>query len=128
MRKLMILILMVSVIVLLGFKEFETAIDFKSQGFERMHTTAYCLHGITASGGTTRPGIAACNPHIGEVALIYTLDGEYLGMYEVTDAGTNDRLVRGTSIDVWHDNLDECQEWMETTGGEIWVMWIKGDG
>mgnify|MGYP002523236824 CR=1 FL=1 len=96
--------------------------------FEQMHTTAYCLNGITASGGTTRPGIAACNPRIGQIAVIYTVDGEYLTTVEITDAGSNERLERGTSIDVWFSTLEECQDWMSKTGGEIYVQWIQGEG
>lgn len=97
--------------------------------FQQMHTTAYCLHGTTASGGTTRPGIAACNPHLGEMAVIYTLDGEYLTTVEITDCGGHERLQQGTSIDVWFDTLDKCQEWMtQTDNGEIMVQFIAGDG
>ena len=96
--------------------------------FQQMHTTAYCLHGTTANGGKTRPGIAACNPHMGEIAVIYSLEGEYLTTVEITDCGGHERLQRGTSIDVWFDTLEECQDWMALTGGEIKVQFIAGDG
>lgn len=93
-----------------------------------MYTTAYCLHGVTASGGTTHPGIAACNTHLGEVALIYSTDGEYLGMYEITDTGSTDGLNAGTVIDVWRANYTQCQSWMKLTNGRVYVQWVKGVG
>lgn len=95
---------------------------------ELMYTTAYCLHGTTANGGTTRPGIAACNTHLGEVALIYKEDGSYLGAYEITDTGATEGLKNGTVIDVWKANKTHCKGWMKVTGGRVYVQWVKGDG
>lgn len=95
---------------------------------ELMYTTAYCLQGTTATGGTTRPGIAACNTHVGDMAMIYGLDGEYLGMYEITDRGATDGLKNGTVIDVWEPDYDQCKSWMELTGGRVYVLWIHGEG
>jgi len=96
--------------------------------FQKMHTTAYCLHGTTATGGTTRPNIAACNTHVGEIAVIYTLDGEYLGQFEITDTGKTNGLKAGKVIDVWFDTYDECKQWMRITEGKVRVQWIKGIG
>lgn len=95
---------------------------------ELMYTTAYCLEGTTATGGTTRPGIAACNPHLGDIAMIYTLDGSFLGMYEVTDTGATEGLKNGTVIDVWKANYTHCKGWMKVTGGRVYVLWIHGEG
>lgn len=96
--------------------------------FTKMKTTAYCLHGVTATGGTTRPGIAACDPHIGEIAIIYTLDGEYLGSFEVTDTGGTDAIHKGYVIDVWFDTYEECKEWMIRTQGKCYCKFVKGKG
>ena len=95
---------------------------------ELMYTTAYCLHGITASGGQTRPGIAACNTHLGDVALVYSTSGVFLGAYEVTDTGSSSGLVAGRVLDVWRANKTHARGWMKLTGGKIYVKWIKGDG
>lgn len=131
--KKVITILMLIVIMLLatsgaradGLKHTEL---FETGEFEEMLTTAYCLHGTTATGGTTRPGIAACNTHVGEIAVIYTMEGEYLGMFEITDTGGTDGLMAGTVIDVWFDTLEECEEWMRITQGRAMVRWIGGVG
>lgn len=96
--------------------------------YEEMYTTAYCLHGITANGGTTRKGICACNPRLGQVAIVYTLDGEYLGLFECTDTGTTNGLQSGVVIDIWFDTYEECVEWMGLTGGKVKVLWIDGKG
>lgn len=96
--------------------------------FRKMHTTAYCLHGTTATGGTTRPGIAACNTHVGEIATVYTLDGEYLGQFEITDTGKTEGLKAGKVLDVWFDTYEECKEWMRLTGGKVYVAFTEGEG
>lgn len=95
---------------------------------ELMYTTAYCLHGITASGGQTRPGIAACNIHLGDVALVYTTDGVFLGAYEITDTGITDGLTSGRVLDVWRANKTHAKGWMKLTDGRVYVQWIEGDG
>lgn len=99
--------------------------------FQTMYTTAYCLHGITAIGGTTRPGICACNPHVGDIAMVYTMDGEFITMLECTDTGTTNGLQSGTVLDVWFDTYEECQEWMVRTSNDankVKVLWIHGVG
>ena len=99
-----------------------------TSGMQLMHTTAYCLHGITATGGTTRRGIAACNTHVGDIAVIYSTDGKYLGTYEITDTGGTEGLQRGTVIDVWKCNYTQCKSWMKLTNGKVYVQWIEGNG
>lgn len=99
-----------------------------TSGMELMYTTAYCLHGTTATGGTTRPGIAACNTHLGDIALIYTTDGVFLGAYEVTDTGATDGLKAGRVIDVWRANMSHAKGWMKLTDGRVYVQWIRGNG
>lgn len=105
-------------------------IDFETAGFQKMHTTAYILQGTTASGGTTRPGICASSlDHIGDIAVVYTLDGQFLGMYECTDTGAEGGGVRaGRVLDVWRKNMTQATSYMKLTGGQVWVKWIEGDG
>ena len=103
-------------------------LDFEAAGFQQMHTTAYVIHGTTATGTPTRPGICACNPHLGEVAIVYTLDGDYLGMYEVVDTGITNGLINGTVIDVWRCNMTQATNYMRITEGRVWVKFIKGNG
>lgn len=105
-----------------------TPLDFESAGYQKMYATAYILQGTTASGGTTRPGICACNPHLGDVAIVYTTDGDYLGMYECTDTGGTNGLKNGTVIDIWRANMTQAENFMRLTGGQVYVKWIEGDG
>ena len=134
MRKtaICLFIIMVCLISTLGVRAdgLDHSEVFKSDEveFQKMHTTAYCLHGVTANGGTTRPHIAACNPHLGEVATVYTLDGEYLGTFEITDTGKTKGLRAGRVIDVWFDTYEECKEWMRLTGGKVYVAFTEGEG
>ena len=93
--------------------------------WHKMSTTAYCLHGVTGSGGTTHPGIAACDPYLGQIAMIYTRDGEFLGQFEVTDTGGTDAIRQGHVIDVWFNDLDECQSWISKTRGKCMVYFIS---
>jgi 3D (Asp-Asp-Asp) domain-containing protein len=95
--------------------------------WHKMATTAYMIHGTTATGGTTHPGIAAADPYLGMVAMIYSMDGEFLGMYEVTDTGGTEAIRQGKVIDVWFPDLEQCKEWMRKTEGKCMVYFIDGN-
>ena len=73
-----------------------------------MYTTAYYQGEITANGSKVHHGGAACNPHLGDVAIVYTVDGKYLGTYEINDTGGTEGLHNGTVIDVYRKNLTMC--------------------
>lgn len=119
-----ILICMISISASADSLKWPEVFESDEVEFHKMHTTAYCLHGVTGSGGTTHPGIAACDPYLGQIAVIYTLEGEYLGMYEVTDTGGTDAIRAGHVIDVWFDDLEQCKEWMRTTKGKVMVYFV----
>ena len=82
--------------------------DFESSGFVQMYTTAYCMGHTTANGSKVQSGGCACNTHLGEVAEIYTLDGDFLGYYEVNDTGGSEGLQGGNVVDVYRCNLTQC--------------------
>ena len=103
-------------------------IDFAGQGFQKMATTAYCMGHHTANGSAVHTGGCACNPHLGEVAIIYTLEGQFLGYYECNDTGSSNGLVNGTVVDVYRNNLTQCEMYMRITEGHVWVKWVKGKG
>ena len=106
-------------------------IDWEANGFTVMHTTAYCVGHHTATGTAVRCDVAACNTHIGEMAIIYSMDGTYLGIYEVCDKGSAPGLVNGTAIDVYRRNLTQCISWMKLSakhGNRVYVKFVKGDG
>ncbi|MBR4406026.1 MAG: hypothetical protein IKT30_06600 [Bacteroidaceae bacterium] len=107
-------------------------IDFEGQGFEKMKTTAYCMGHHTANGSAVHEGGCACSPdHIGDVAIVYTLGGEFIGYLECNDtAGPDSAVTAGKVLDVYKPTLDMCQDYMEMVGESqsVWVMWVKGDG
>lgn len=123
-----ILIVLALCLISCGATRGERVNSVDTSGMQKMHTTAYCLHGVTANGGTTRPHIAACNTRIGQVAIIYSIDGEYLYTAEITDKGITNGLIAGNVIDVWFDTYEECEKWMRTTGGKCFVLWVDGKG
>lgn len=133
MRQTLIVILVLIWALSIGAERGEPhceSLDFEAAGFTKMHTTAYILQGTTADGGHTRPYICASSiDHIGDVAIVYTLDGEYLGTYECTDTGREGGGVRaGRTLDVWRKNMTQATSYMKLTNGEVYVKWIKGEG
>jgi len=107
-------------------------IDFAGQGFTKMYTTAYCVGHHTANGSAVHEGGCACSiDHIGDVAIVYTLDGEFLGYLECNDTGAEGGGVRaGNVLDIYKNDLESCQALMELIGKEqkCWVRWIEGNG
>lgn len=134
MRQAAALILMAAFLVLIGAKcpppEEPKQIDFEGNGFQKMNTTAYDVGHHTANGSAVHEGGCACSiDHIGDVAIIYTLEGEFLGYFECNDTGAEGGGVRkGTVVDIYRTDYDRCVEWMEITQGKCWVKWIEGDG
>lgn len=134
MRQAIALILIAVFFILIGAKcpipEEPKQIDFEGNGFQKMNTTAYDVGHHTANGSAVHEGGCACSiDHIGDVAIIYTLEGEFLGYFECNDTGAEGGGVRkGTVVDIYRTDYDRCVEWMELTQGKVWVKWIKGVG
>lgn len=97
---------------------------------ETMRCTCYLPTGhCTADGTEPYEGIIASNrDHLGDMALLYTMDGEYIGMYECRDIGGGRMLRNGTAIDVYRDNMDRAWEWIHTYGDYVQVIWIEAEG
>lgn len=107
----------------------DNSIHFEEQGFVKMHTTAYCMGHTTANGSKVHTGGCAVNyEHMGQIAEIYTLDGNFLGLYEVNDVGGTQGLQDGRVIDVYRNNLTQCEMYMKITGGKVWVRFTDGNG
>lgn len=91
-----------------------------------MYLTCYCPEScpgtITYSGVHVREGIAAVTEeHIGDIAIIFTTDGEFIGRFECLDKiGTGKKTV----IDVWKPNLQSAKELMAKTNGKVEVTFI----
>ena len=95
-----------------------------------MRFTCYCPEScagtITASGARVREGILASNrEHLGDGAMLYLMDGTFLGYYEALDIGGGKGLMNGTAVDVWTPNLTKAKELMTLTEGQVMVVWIK---
>lgn len=80
----------------------------------KMHATAYCLPGKTASGEPVREGICASGRKelYGKTVILYQRlpdgsVGKGLGVYEVKDTGCKENV-----IDVWMPDLDWCDNFM----------------
>lgn len=101
----------------------------------KMKSTAYCLDGITASGQYVRKGICACGDRalFGKTVVVYqrlpdNKIGDIIGIYEVLDTG-----CASTVIDVWCQDLDACQEYMNRVyedgcKGRVYVQVIDAEG
>lgn len=96
----------------------------------KMRCTCYLPTGnCTYDGTIPYEGVISCNKeHIGMTAILYTLDGDLIGIYECRDIGGNRMLRAGTAIDVYRDNMDRAKEWIATYGDYVLVKWVKADG
>ena len=104
-------------------------IDWDAQGFTAMKTTAYCMGHHTANGSAVHEGgCAASADHMGDLAVVYTRNGEYVGIYEVNDTGGTDAIREGRVIDVYFPTYELCEEYMKLTEGKCYVKWVKGNG
>ena len=83
----------------------------------------------TADGTVPYEGIIASNrDHLGDMALLLTMEGELIGMFECRDIGGNKKLRNGTGIDVYRDNMDRAWEWVHEYGDYIQIVWIPAEG
>lgn len=96
--------------------------------FIDMKLTAYMIQGKTAMGVPTHEGICASDPHLGEVALVYTEQGEFIGQYYCCDTGGTDAIRAGYVLDIWCPDMESCKELMRITKGRCKVLWVKGVG
>ena len=106
---------------------------------KKMRVTCYTYPEgkITASGSEVREGIVAAKKSwMDAVVVIYDLDMELIGYFEVKDTGFGidkdgdgiGSIQDGTSIDVFRSTLDRCYEWVETYGDYCYVQIIPAEG
>lgn len=108
----------------------------------RMLTTAYCHGTVTATGNRTRRGICAVRREwVGKTALVWECKdsdtmGEFLGFWECLDTGFGadsdgdgvGSIEEGRVIDMYFPTLEEVEEWMEITGGRVYVKLVDAEG
>ena len=129
-KKSMILIMMLVILVSLKSR----AADNQPELY-KLHTTAYCLPGTTCTGIAVRDGICASGrpDWIGKTVILYQRlpsggIGDIIGIYEVQDSGCSKNV-----IDVWCQDLDACQEYMNKVyedgcKGKVYVQVIDAEG
>lgn len=103
-------------------------IAWKAQGFDEVLATAYCVGHTTANGSAVHiGGIAAAPEHMGDVAIVYTTSGQFLGYYECNDTG-GDAIRNGYVVDFYRENLEQCEAFMALVKGRVLIKWIEGEG
>lgn len=95
---------------------------------QKVRCTCYLPTGNkTADGTVPYEGIIASNrDHLGDVAVLYSVDGEFIGFFECRDIGGHRKLRNGTAIDVYRDNMDRAWEWVGEWGDYVYIYWIEG--
>lgn len=95
---------------------------------QKVRCTCYLPTGNrTADGTVPYEGICASNrDHLGDVAVLYSCDGEFIGFFECRDIGGHRNLRNGTAIDIYRDSMDRAWEWVGEWGDYVYVYWIEG--
>lgn len=95
---------------------------------QKVRCTCYLPTGNKTYDGTVPyEGICAANKeHLGDVAVLYSVDGEFIGFFECRDIGVHQKLRNGTAIDIYRDSMDRAWEWVGEWGDYVYVYWIEG--
>lgn len=95
---------------------------------QKVRCTCYLPTGNhTADGTVPYEGICASNrDHLGDVAVLYSTKGEFIGFFECRDVGGHRKLRNGTAIDIYRDSMDRAWEWVGEWGDYCYVYWIEG--
>ena len=99
-------------------------------GCELIRCTCYTPTGNkTADGTIPYEGICASNKdHLGQVAVVYDMDMNFIGYFEARDLGGNEDLQNGTRIDIYRDTEQGVREWQQTVRDYVIVQWVSGNG
>lgn len=107
-----------------------TAFSFFDWEPQTVRCTCYIASGNrTADGTIPYEGIIASNrEHLGKTAMLYTMEGQFIGFFEARDLGGHKMLRNGTAIDVYRDSLERAYEWVCEYGDYVQVVWLDADG
>ena len=107
-----------------------TAFTFFDWEPQTVRCTCYVATGNrTADGTIPYEGIIASNKeHLGQTAMLYTMDGAFIGFFEARDLGGHHMLKNGTAIDVFRDSMDRAYEWVGEYGDYVQIIWIPAEG
>lgn len=100
------------------------------EGCELIRCTCYLPTGNkTASGVYPYEGICASNrEHLGDVAVLYTQNMEFIGYFEVKDTGGHPGLKNGSRVDIYRDTKEGVNDWVNQYGDYVIIQWVKGEG
>lgn len=111
--------------------------------FRKVRCTCYIEQGVTYSGHDTHKGIIAGRKEdIGKVAALYTIGedgelGEFIGYFDFYDIGAGadtdgdgkgDSIIKGKSVDVFRDNMDEVWDFVRKYGDYVYIKIIEAAG
>lgn len=107
-----------------------TAFSFFDWQPQTVRCTCYIATGNrTADGTVPYEGIIASNrEHLGQTAMLYTMEGQFIGYFEARDLGGHKMLRNGTAIDVYRDSLERAYEWVGEYGDYVQIIWLEADG
>lgn len=123
-----------SIVLLIGFAILALSIPSHASsvpdGCELLRCTCYLPTGNkTADGTIPYEGICASNrEHLGQVAVVWTKDMEFVGYFECRDTGSHEGLQNGTRIDIFRETEQGIREWQNTVGDYVIVQWVEGNG
>lgn len=128
-RKLLISVILASIVpahVTPGIEYLDILTREYEEEPQVMRCTCYLPTGNRCYDGTpTAKGVISSNvEHIGQTAILYTLDDELIGVFECHDIGGNVMLRNGTAIDLYRDTMEEARKWIATYGDYVKVRWI----
>lgn len=97
---------------------------------QKVRCTCYLPTGNKTYDGTVPyEGIIASNKeHLGDMCMIFDMDGNFIALMEARDIGGHKKLRNGTAIDVYRDNMDRAKEWVRTYGDYVQIIWLEADG
>lgn len=96
----------------------------------KMRVTCYLPTGNPTASGVMpfKGGCAAKRDWMGCAAVLYTLDGEYIGVWDINDTGGHDRIKSGKSVDLFMPTMEEAKEWIREYGDYLLVQIIPAEG
>lgn len=119
-----------AVLPLLLWREHAAAAEEADGTLFQIESTAYYEGEVTASGQKVRKGICAGRKEwLGLTCIIYADDngepGDYIGIYEMLDTGSDSRIREGKCIDIYMPEKETCLEWGRR---KVWVQLVEADG
>lgn len=95
-----------------------------------MRTTCYLPTGNPCADGTMPyEGVCAYRREdIGKVAIVYSEDMVFLGIFEIRDCGGHPGLKNGTRLDIYRDDMDSVREWVKSYGDYTLVKIVDAKG